>query len=215
MTEPCRIVGGLASAVGLGQLAAPRDDASSHEVSAGTFLGLAVLAAMLLQQGEFGIDLPFRAWINNGSHGAMIADRAGLASSERFFHNLGLSCGEVGESGAGWRERGGVVVGNASRGMLLERFDQFIEIGCCGLPHLLNVNDPIIVGDDVAHSPHAAEWQIREKRLCLRRNPAGGFANDLETAQYGVLFLDIGDECLPVDPVKIGTDRQSGIEDVA
>ena len=39
----------------------------------------------------------------------------------------------------------------------IQRMNQFMQVGCRGLPNLVNINFAIIVNDDVAHPLHAAK----------------------------------------------------------
>lgn len=106
------------------------------------------------------------------------------------------------------------VVVTSSGEMPLQCGNQLIQVACRGFPHLVDIYITVIMGDDVAHSPHAAEWQVGKQGLRLWREPAGGFANDLEAAEDCILLFHVGHEGLPADCVKIHANGQRGIEDV-
>jgi hypothetical protein len=71
------------------------------------------------------------------------------------------------------------------------------------------------VGDDVAHSAHAAEGQLGKEGLGFRRKPVGRFANDFETTEHGILFLRILHERIIVHLIEISPDQFRRIEDIA
>ena len=68
--------------------------------------------------------------------------------------------------------------------------------------------------NDVAHTTHLAKWQARKVGSRLGCEPAGGFTNDFEAAEHGILLLSVLHEHRFGHALKIGLDDQRRVKDV-
>ena len=87
--------------------------------------------------------------------------------------------------------------------MLCEVGNQHVNIVRGGLPCLIQVNHPIIMGDDIAHPTHASKRQAWKQCLAFRRQTTCGFAYDFEPSQYGLLLFHIGHEICTIHSQEI------------
>jgi len=97
----------------------------------------------------------------------------------------------------------------------LEHLPRFWHIDCDDLPNDAYAHASIVVGHDVAHPAHFAEWEFWHGLTGLLAQMGCGFAADLDPPNDGALFLRVLPKLSFRHAVDICPNEPRGLEDVA